>query len=290
VDGIPASTSVYGTLSTRIAGVWTSRAFSFVSAASSSPRSAHLQAALDETLAVYRMAPLVGDEGVGQPEIAVPLADTLAAQQRAHPSCLDYSQQLITSLRELNGGLGEALLNVAMNPNHYDGHTLVEVRHPDTNEPVLLDPTFALTVTRTSDSGWATAEDVQAATQARSWGGLTFSFLETGGDAGLRNYYIDYPLLYSNVYHAGTGSVNGVGAPVLDLFEPVALPVSGTRARYALRCSGTKVTHMLVDGVDTEIDCSGVDGFSRIFKAGSVDFSTTTAAGVSLARPRRFVF
>ena len=122
------------------------------------------------------------------------------------------------------------------------------------------------------------------------WGDVSYVFLGPFGDYYARRYAIDYPLLYNNVYHAGDRWVKGVGGPVLPYMQEVAMPPTGSYTWHSVGCSGVQTTILRVNGVDQTIDCSGVDGLSKIFGATTIATTDQTAPFVKLYRPRRYVF
>ena len=118
----------------------------------------------------------------------------------------------------------------------------------------------------------------------------TYVFLGPLGDFYARWYAIDYPLLFVNVYHAGQKWVNGEGGPVLPYMTEVPMPSSGSRTWYTVGCSETQSTVLKIDGIDQLVDCSGVDGLSRVFGAPTIVSTEQTAPSVKTYRPNRYVF
>src|SRR5262249_27082979 len=171
-----------------------------------------------------------------------------------------------------------------------DVHTLVEVLNPDTSRWLLLDPTFDLAVTRTSDGEWATAEEVSAATAAENFAAISYVPIGANGASFATNYYLDYPLLFANVYHVGQTPINGVGISILSFMQAVSIPIDDQPQPYAIRCVGTSTAEVMLDGVATTLDCTGVDGFSAVFIAGRIATTASTPALTTVYRPRRFVF
>jgi hypothetical protein len=191
---------------------------------------------------------------------------------------------------EVNGRFSVRRLDLTLNPNSYDAHTLAELFNPDTQTWMVLDPTFDLSVRRAADNGWATAEDVSTTTRNQRWGDVSYVSLGPLGDYYARRYAIDYPLLYNNVYHTGDRWVKGVGGPVLPYMQEVAMPPTGSYTWYSVGCSGVQTTILRVNGVDQTIDCSGVDGLSKIFGATTIVPTSQTDPSVKRYRPRRYVF
>ena len=63
-----------------------------------------------------------------------------------------------------------------------------------------------------------------------------------------------------------------------------------TQGQYAVGCATDLVTSLRIDGVDMSIDCSGVDGFSYVFGAWSIQTNLQTPPSTTVSRPNRFVF
>jgi hypothetical protein len=225
---------------------------------------------------------------VDSPYIATNLADALATLQKDRAVCLDFAQELASELAQMNVGLPLQVLNVAFNPNGYDGHTLVEMLNPDSGQWMLLDPTFDLTVRRQSDGGWATAEDMSAATRSMQWSAVTYVFLGAAGDYFARNYYLDYPLLYVNVYHA-TASIIPPPGTVLPYLQTIATPIVGGWTVYVAGCSAPGSAVLTVNGGDKSFDCSGADNTSQVFGANSVSTSSLSPT-VTVYRPQRYLY
>jgi hypothetical protein len=258
--------------------------FTYSAATSTPSTSTVLQTAFATVDAVRQMA---DDKNVPYPGTL--LADVVYPRQVA--TCADYSTTLEILLGDMNIPFTFRTLNLAFNANTYDVHTLVEMYNPDQQSWILLDPTFDLTATRASDGGWATAEDISSATVAKNWNQINYVFLGSKGDYYARNYYLDYPLLYLNVYHQGTVPVLGQGASVLPYYQRVSIPAIGA-GFYAIRCT-SQPTVTFVDtvnnGVNYSIDCTGVDSFSYIFSAQSVAIPDGGTA-FELYIPIRYVF
>jgi hypothetical protein len=217
-----------------------------------------------------------------------PLRDVLGLL-RYTANCADFAAALLQVLGEVNLQLTARQVDVALNPNGYDGHSLVELFDPDGNRWMLLDPTLDLTVRRTADGTWATADDISAATHALQWGDVTYVFLGEAVDAYARSYYLDYPLLFNDVYHAGSHPVNGQGAPVLPYLTERTLPVA-TPGIYTVQCSGVTSVELAIDGIVQVLDCSGVDGLSFVTGAHSIVPTANTAGTIRVYSVGRFVF
>jgi hypothetical protein len=280
VPNLPIGQS-FGTIMTKLNGVWYSTAFTFSVAANTLSVQSQIDAALWATHLVRGMAAVDN-----RPYSWTPLAKT-----RFLVTCADYAATLLQVWSDINGQLPARRLDITLNPNGYDAHTIDEMFNSATQSWMLLDPTFDLSVKRSSDGGWATAEDVSAATHNQQWSNVSYTFLGSLGDYYARRYSIDYPLLYNDIYHAGQTWTKGQGAPVLPFMQQVAMQPTGTTYTfYTVGCSGVQSTIMRINGVDQTIDCSGVDGLSNVFGATTVTSTAQTDPSVKLYRPRRFVF
>ena len=272
---------LYGRVLTNVQGQWQPSDFTFTVTANTASAAVQIQRALGATDVVRQMA--LADN--------VPFSWTvLAVAPGVTVTCVDYAEALLDVLADMNIQLPARRLDVALNPNGYDVHTLVEMFDPDSQSWMLLDPTFDLTVSRTGDGNWATAEDMSAATRAELWSNVSYVFLGGLGDFYARKYYLDYPLLFVDIYHAGQSPIHGQGGPVLPYMVSVpTMPVS-SQGLYIAGCAADLVTDLLVNGVDTSIDCSGVDGLSYVFAAGSIAPTSQTTGSTTVYSPMRFVF
>jgi hypothetical protein len=115
-------------------------------------------------------------------------------------------------------------------------------------------------------------------------------FLGAAGDSYARGYYLDYPLLYVNVYHQGQPFVVGQGLSPLPYLQATTLPTSGSRAVYLVQCSGSASTVVLIDGTPRQVACDGVDATSGAFYASSVAAPAGIQPSFQLYRLQRFVF
>jgi len=276
--------ALFGRLQTKVNGQWYTSDFTFTVAANTVSAPLQIANAVWATEVVRGMA-LIDNRPFTWTELAGRIAPRLLA------NCVDYEEMLLQLLGEMNLPLSARRLDAALNPNGYDTHTLVELLNPLTHRWILLDPTFDLTVVRTADGDSATAEDVSNATRSFQWAAVSYVFLGPRGDYYARAYYLDYPLLFVNVYHQGQAWVKGIGAPVLPYFQEVALPMSGPRHVYAVTCGGTAVSHLLVDGIARDAACDGVDGMSYLIDANTIAVATPdTSPAVRLYQPNRYVF
>jgi hypothetical protein len=290
VPDVPTGVTIYGRLSTSIGGQWTAQAFTFTAVTSTIAATTKVTNALWATHAVWSMAPLSGSPLQGSPQIAAELSDVLSGEAKTAPVCTDYALELQSVLAQMNIGSSVQILNVALNPNGYDGHTLVEMQNDDTGRWMMLDPTFDLSVKRASDGEWATADEMSIATVAGRWSDMSYEFTSTSGDKWVRQYYLDYPLLFVDVYHWGQDAVNGVGGAVLPYLTPAAQSATGAQQVMVVGCSGTTSAELLIDGTVQTLDCSGVNQLSHAFLATNVGATSSTPASLTLYSPLRFVF
>jgi hypothetical protein len=276
---------LFGRVQALIDGQWYASDFTFTVTANRTSVRLQVQDAFWATDLVRNMASTDNRAFTGTPLAAI-------ISPRFQAVCSDFADELLHVLVEMNHPLASRRLSVALNPNSYDAHTLVELFNPSAGSWMLLDPTFDLSVRRAGPGRrsrqWATAEDVSAAMHTFQFDSIAYEFLGAAGDAFARAYYLDYPLLFNNVYHEGQLWKLGVGEPVLPYYEELTLPAVGYRM-YAIRCDGSAI--LLINGTAAQTACSGVDGLSYIFGATSVATTDESASsGVRLYRPRRFVF
>jgi hypothetical protein len=273
---------LFGRVQTKLSAHWYSSDFTFFVGANTVSAALQITSALWATDVVRQMA--LTDN--------LPFSWTVLASTKTQTTanCSDYAGALLTVLAEMNVQLPARRLQVALNPNGYDGHTLIEMFDSARQNWMLLDPTFDVTIRRTATGNWATAEDVSTATRAQRWSDVSYVFLGQQNDYYTLGYYLDYPLLFVNIYHAGQLVTNGAGAPVLQYLAPAVLPVTSAQETYMIGCSGVTSAELLIDGTVKTIDCSGVDHLSQAFSAASIGTTTSTPASLTVYRPIRFVF
>ena len=280
VPGLPLGLA-YGRLQTRIDGQWYSSDFTFtVGANTVSPR-LRVKSALWATALVRQMA-----SPENRPFSWTILSDKISPRVTAAGS--DFAMTLLQILTEMNVQLSAQRLDVAFDANGFDGHTLVELFDSITARWMLLDPAFGLTMYR-ADGTWATAEDVSQATLAGNWSAITYELLSDGGDGYVRSYYLDYPLLFANVYHQGQILVLGQGVPVLPFLEPAGLPSVDAVQTFVIRCASPTVVNATIGGVAQDLPCNGVDWLTPGF-IGSVAAPSAGQPVFWLYRVPRSVF
>jgi hypothetical protein len=100
----------------------------------------------------------------------------------------------------------------------------------------------------------------------------------------LKSYYVDYPLLYLNVWHATDQITWGQGRSILPYVEPTS--DAGDAPRW-LVVRAPSPTTVVTDGVPRVLSVEGVDHTSRMFKA---TVARPSGGGVDLFQVSRFVF
>jgi hypothetical protein len=210
------------------------------------------------------------------------LGRTLNPAQMGMATAADYAAVLQDAIDQIDDSSETQALSIAFTPGTQDTHALVEYLRPDTDAWMLLDPMFALTVNRVSDTASATAADVQAATASQDWAAMSYEFLAPSGNAYVQAHYIDYPLLYLNLMPAGTP------ASPSPYLEEVPMPSSGPADVYVIGCDGESQTSAVVDGQTITVACPGPESTSDAFTASEV--SVPPGSSFTLFRLRRFVF
>ena len=289
-SNLPLGTLLYGQLFVKVGNTWSlADDFTFSARSNTKKTDACIQSAFWATDYVRHMA---NDKNTT-------FAGTLLADYAFHQSyyphanCGVYAQALMTILDEMDFPFDARILRVVFDTNVVacDGHVLVEMFNPHQQSWMLLDPCFDLTAKRSSDGAWATAEDISTATRDQTWDKIEYVFLGEKGGTYAKNYFIDYPLLYLNVYHEGALIVPDQGLSILPYFTRVSLPEIGY-GEFAIR-SPAQYTVTYVDAVNGNklctVDCDGVDFFSHVFIAWSVAVPDGES-GFELYRPNRYVF
>jgi hypothetical protein len=283
VTGLPQGIGLFGRVSARVGGSWGSVDFSFGVTSETASLARRIDSALWATDFVRQMA--------GPNNIPFPSTELYLVTHGGGAACTDYSQALLNILVAMNTGLPSRFLNVCMNPNFYDCHTLVQLSADGGLTWIPLDPTFDITMKRASDGNWAQPQDVSTATRTFAWSAINYVYLGPQTDAFLKGYYIDYPLLYLNTYEGGAPIIPGTGLSPLPYYQEVTFPVQNQPAIYVLRSQSLPHVEVSIDGLDTDVPFDGSDFLTHAFYAGSV----SPGPGVDPATlrayvPRRFEF
>lgn len=285
VRGLPQGVRLYGRLSTETSAGWQPFDFTFVvrPGTPAADVGTQIDASMALTAEVRAMA-----SATNAPFGWTPLFAYATGHGDWGASCSDYAVVLARLLAQLNVTLSSRVFHVAFNLNAYDMHTLVEMRDPRVEQWLLLDPTFAMTVRRTGDGGYATARNVSDAARALRWSDLEFVPLGPDGLRHAEDYYIDYPLLYLNVI-SGSGATSGA-VSVLPYVAPVALPDGAGGLGLYLLQSPVSPRTVVIDGTSRSMTFGGVDRVTYIFLARAIAPPAAGQPALGAYVPRRFVF
>lgn len=284
VPGLPQGTTVFATLYTTYVGnLVRTQQISFVVGNSSTSNAGMMSVARILTAAVRGMADIDN-----QPYGDSPLVAFVAAEQSGAADCVAFSNALMAQLQDANVPLRAQSLAVCLNTNAYDCHALVEVYDPDSQRWTTLDPTFGLYAVNAAGQP-AEAAEISAAVRAQSFSQLGFQYLTPAGNAYAQAYYIDYPLLFLNIYKTGTTQTVQPPPPLLEpYFDLLGSSVSGASlGYYAIQCTqGYTAATANWDGTSQTYPCT--NGFTPIFQALSVTLDDPS--GASIWQVHRFVF
>lgn len=229
------------------------------------------------------------------------LLDFTRSDLRDSAYCSTYALTEAELLRQSNIGIEARILNVCLNTNRYDCHTLIEVLDPATGRWRLLDPTFGMAVQRASDGDWATSLDVFEATRDLDFDRIEYIPLTDRGMTYAEGYYLDYPILFAKVLKPYSIELLARVDSVVPYYYLTGLTAVSTAGLYAIRCTagGASVSIKVVGAgsalaVDennvASIPCDGgSQGFSHIFNATLIE-PVDDFAAYEIAIPRRFVF
>lgn len=273
-------------LSVKIAGEWLEKTSSFHVSKTGANVNKEMQSAIWATDRVRKM-------GLGYAFQYTPLwQDVVAVGRRAIPVCTQYATTLLALEQEMNIGRAmdadkqPRLLIVSFISNGYDGHTLTEYYHRGLQRWVVLDPTFGLVPLRTSDSTYASKEDIQASTLAQDWSAISYKFLGGYGNSYAQGYYIDYPLLYLNIPNPKLATL-GNGNDPLSYLQLMSSPPQGSWTLFLITSPEASVD-LTINGVLRKIDVLGVKHTSNIIGARNV--TNDSGANVTFYKLLRFVF
>lgn len=220
------------------------------------------------------------------------LRDVIRREGKVVANCASYTAALIAAMNDANTGLEARSTTACLNPNTFDCHTLVEVLDPARGIWVVLDPTFGLIIKRTSDGSLATIHDLSMAVRGSRWGDITYEFLTSLGGFYVRNYYLDYPLLFVNVYLPNSQAfIDTPPTTILDYYSYVGSASTEGYDMYAIKCAdGASVATILSDGARRTYTCSRLFALTPIFGASSVSLIAGDQPTSGIWRVRRFVF
>jgi hypothetical protein len=282
-SGLAGGSTVYATLYTNYAsGITKTNVVSFTVGNPATDSAAMLAVARGLAGQVRGMA-----DADNQPYDATPLAAATASEDDASADCVAFSTALLAELAYANVPLQSRSLAVCFNTNAYDCHELVEVLDPASQRWITLDPTFGMYAVNAAGQP-ATSGDLSSAVRSMAFGQLTYVYLTPQGASYAQSYYLDYPLMFLNVYQPGSQSLvqpQPSIEPYLDLMGPT---VNGAVSGYynVLCASGSSSATANWDGTPQTYPCD--DGFTPIFWGISV--VPDGSSGVAVYQPHRFVF
>jgi hypothetical protein len=281
-----ATQTLYATLDTYYSTVTVARQIEFVAISGAISTSDRVAFARILTAEVRGMGNVDN-----QPYAGTLLYAAGAIARRGTVTCTDYTTALLRALADANAGLSARAVDVCLNPNSFDCHELVEALDPDSGRWSTLDPTFGLTTLR-SDGEPATADEISSAVRALNWTALQFRPLTAQGTSYANGYYIDYPLLFVDVYSPRD---SGFDAPVLEnlnpYFTPVGTSVVNSWGSYALECtSGYSSATVDKDGTVRTYPCTGGTGVTEVMYASSLSAVAGDQSLATILQPKRFVF
>jgi hypothetical protein len=280
LPALPSGVRLYGLLESRLPDRVETRQFVFrLARPGGASAASQIQNALWATGFVRRMAAL--------DNVPAPYTRLLFEVQEAGRStalCSQYAAALLDVLAQMNVTLPARKLTIGFNPNYYEMHDLCELEDTDTGAWMVLDPLFGVAPQVTAEGRWATAEDVQDATVRQAWDAITYVELDRLSSSVLKSYYVDYPLLYLNVWHATDQITWGQGRSILPYVELTS--DAGDAPRW-LVVRAPSPTTVVTDGVPRVLSVEGVDHTSPMFKA---TVARPSGGGVDLFQVSRFVF
>jgi hypothetical protein len=297
VDGLPSGVALHGSLETILIDGTVSRdEFQFTVADPVIDFEDRWNLALWATAEVRDMA-----RNGNTPLPNSLLLDSARIQLRDSAFCTTYAMTEVELARQINLGLEARILNVCLNTNSYDCHTLIEVLNPLTQRWQVLDPTFGIAVRRQDDGEWATALELFAAVREGDFAALDYVGL-TDQDLGFADsYYLDYPLLFAHVLNPGSATLLAQVDSVLPYYHLTGIDSVAQSGLYALRClEGSANVSINVTGADGALSVdgngvaivpcnSGVEDLSHVFRATTITPADGSPA-FEIAIPKRFEF
>ena len=290
VPGLPVGVTLYATLTTSYSsGAAVAAPFTFVVNTDSPSAAASIQAAIGAVGQIRSSA-----DFTNQPGPTGILRAIVRSKNRDSAICDDFAAALVQTLSQMNVGISYRTAGACFNPNGLDCHTFVEIYDPTQSSWVILDPTFGLIPLQVANGKLLPTTALASATRALNFSAITFSYATSLGSAYARAYYLDYPLLFMQLFNPAYGAFSSPPGSISQAFTSVPLPYSSPDSSYhqaAVQCSAAGMTtEMLINGQPTVENCGAPYGISPIFWAGSVSPDTNTAPGTVMLQPLRFIF
>ncbi len=286
VPGLPAGQVAYATLKTTYAGaIVRSQEMSYTVGAPTTTSAGMLIVARSLTADVREMA-----DTDNQPYDGTPLISTVGATGTGVADCNTFAVTLLSQLSDANVTLQSRLLAACLNPNSYDCHALVEILDTDTMRWVTLDPTFGLYALNFAGQP-ATSAEISAAARAQAFTQLSYEFLTPRGNAYALAYYIDYPLLFIDIYQPDSSALVEPAPPTLQpYFDLVGSATSSPYSDYyAIQCAaGYTSATANWDGSTKTYGC--LSGFTPVFSGISVSLIASEPSAAAVWRIHRFFF
>jgi hypothetical protein len=285
---MPVGVPLFARLQTNfVDGTWATRDSTFQVSSAAIPPQSRLELALWITQAVRGMS----TAGL-TPRLHSILADVVAPSGETTALCSDFVVAFRIAAKQVALGLDDRYFETCLNPsNGFDCHVANEVRNPENDQWILLDPTFAMAVRTASGGGFVDGRGISSAMRSNDLAELEFISLDSETEARLRAYYIDYPQLFLNPYAPGSREPIFPIASPLVLFDAVGSSVSNDRGAYSVRCrEGESSVELLVDGALRNLECAGEERLSYVFLATDIAQPNAEAAPPDLLRLRRSLF
>lgn len=206
-------------------------------------------------------------------------------------TCTEFTKALVQALTESNVRLPTRSLAACFNPNLFDCHELVEILEPETGRWQTLDPTFGIVALR-ADGIAATAAEISAAARTQDWSAIRYRSLTPAGDAYARAYYIDYPLLFLDLFNVERTAFLAPAVTDLSPFlADAGLSVQNAWGSYAFECAaGAAQVTVEQDGSAQVYDCATGSRLSRITLASTMSGVAGDQSLARIWRLRRAVF
>jgi hypothetical protein len=148
-----------------------------------------------------------------------------------------------------------------------------------------------LSAKRVGNGHWASAEDVSFATRNQKWNDISYVKLDPSAINLAKNYYLDYPLLFLDVYHDNSKYPSGKEKSALPYLEEISFPLkSQISGNYYLRSNIIGNENILFDNKKISVSFYGQDIISNIYTAKSISIPPESLAHIRLYKPKWYVF
>jgi hypothetical protein len=243
LHGLPIGETLTASLSELVQGVWYSTSISFTPSCDG----VNHQAIID---ALFRCAQIVR-QMADDDDLTFTYSPLgrIFGETRQYTVCSDFTTQFLRNVPNLKTGWSFKTLNVCFMANGFDCHTLVQGSDPIEGHDFMIDPTFLASVRSTSTQELISPDEFSADIRTMDFSAFSIVSLDPKTEFYIETYYIDYPLLFLDIYTDNrAGFRQPIASPLPYLVE---VPLSSNATTYATTIgtsTGSTITVNIMGG------------------------------------------